>query len=252
MPMPGTSQPRLHPDTLHLPTKLSEGLSALAPPRGGHQACLPRCPGLTGEGATEPGSWGSPGSVLGPQTRGNAAPWVTHWSARLAPSDSSGSAFRLDNLFHFSPPGACPVDTTQECSQTDSKDRRNLTATTAGGAKHGRRDRARHWGREERGKRTKAKDPPPAELEAPSRARLAPWRRVGSPPPMIQGQGEPRDTPWPRGHSRTGMTGPRRRAGTASLTPSRGGSQADVHSASPHGEQSVESSTQHREQAKRP
>ena len=52
-------------------------------------------------------------------------------------------------------------------TQTDSKDRRNLTATTAGGAKHGRRDRARHWGREERGKRTKAKDPPACRAGGP-------------------------------------------------------------------------------------
>lgn len=69
---------------------------------------------------------------------------------------------------------------------------------------------------------------------------------------MIQGQGEPRDTPGPRGHSRTGVMGPWWRVGAASLSPSRGGSQADVHGAGPHGEQSVESSTQHREQAKRP
>lgn len=131
------------------------GLSAPLPwpHRGGdHRAPAPGAP---------PGqcSVPSPGTTL---LRG-----VTHWSARRAPSNSSGSVFRLDNLFYFSPPGACPVDTTQECLQTDSKDRRNLTATTTGGAKHGRGDRARHWGREERGKRTKAKNPPPAELELP-------------------------------------------------------------------------------------
>lgn len=105
------------------------------------RSVCPAAPASQGRGPQSPDSRGSPGAVLGPQPRSSAAPWgdTLERSAGVL-RHSSGSTFRLDNLFHFSPPGVCPADTTQECLQTDSKDRRNLTATTTGGAKHSRGD----------------------------------------------------------------------------------------------------------------
>lgn len=169
MPMPGTSQPRLHPDTLHLPTKLSEGPSAFTPPRGGHQVCLPRCPGLTGEGghrAPTPGappgqcSVPSPGAVL---LRG-----VTHWSALPASSDTAAAphfAWTTCSTSHR-PESARPTRRRSACRQTArtagiSQPQLLEEPSTVVGIRP-------DTGDEKKGANgQKPRTPPPAELEAP-------------------------------------------------------------------------------------
>lgn len=204
-----------------------------------------------GRGPQSPGSWGSPGSVLGPQPWDNAAPW----SDTL---ERSAGALQQQRL-RVSP--GQPVLLLTARSLPSRHDAGVLADRQQGPQESHSHDywrsQARSWGSGQtlgtrrKGQTDKSQEPPACRAGAPpAGARLAPWGRAGS--PMIQGQGEPKDTPWPRGHSRMGVTGLRWRAGAASLSPSRGGSQADVHGTSPHGEQSVESSTQHREQAKRP
>lgn len=184
--------------SLHLPTRLSEGPLVLAPPRGGHQACLPRWLSLTWGGGHRPRLLGLPGAML---LRG-----VSHWKAWPAPSDSSGSALRLDNLFHFSAPGACPANVTQECLQTDSKDRRNLTAMATRGAKRGRGDQARHGEREERGNGQKPRTPRPHSWRPPSRG--LPGSLGKSWFPDGPGAGRAQRHAWAQGPQQDGRDGP--------------------------------------------
>lgn len=200
MPMPGTSQPQLHPDTLTPPSNqtLRRATGACSSERRPPGLSAPLAQPHVGRGPQTP----SPGAP-----RGNATPWgVTLEGLAGALRHSSGSALRLDNLFHFSAPGACPADVTQECLQTDSKDRRNLTATTTGGAKRGRGDQARHGEREERGNGQKPRTPHPHSWRPPSRGLSGSLGKSWF--PDDPGAGRAQRHAWAQGPQQDGHDGP--------------------------------------------
>lgn len=160
MPMPGTSQPQLHPDTLTAPSNQTLRRAT------GARSSERRPPGLSAPLA-------QPHIGRGPQTPSPGAPRgdATPWGVTL---EGLAGALRQQRL--CTSPGQ-PVPFLSARSLPGQRDAGVLADRQQGPQEshsHGyQRSQARSWGSGQtpgtrrKGKRTKAKNPPPAQLEAP-------------------------------------------------------------------------------------
>lgn len=196
VPMPGTSQPRLHPDTLPPSNQtLQRAIGFSLPPRGGHQSV---CPAARphGRGPKSPTTPGLPGAVLGPQPWSSAAPW----------GDT------LERSTERPPTAAAPHFAWTTCSTSagvcPGRHDAGVLADELAGPQESHshdywRSQAQSWGlgqtlgTRRKGQADKSQEPPPAGRWGPP-AGLA-WLPGEELVPDDQGQGEPRDTSGPRG-----------------------------------------------------